>query len=221
MSYYGQGDVTCDFPGLARNQRQSQTPGLFQIYGSGASGDTMAGKYNDGASRNRLILSQRLLHAMEESQRNTTRVPIQSAAFRNAHLRFRPRDTAGFRISDMERILGDSNEPRRRRFDAALGLSWRRRIGQNRPIDVPCLDFGAACILLLPAESFVQYQLWAQQARPKSVVLTLGYGESAPGYIPTKANVEEGYDDHYSWVDLESAEGLLRDAIHSALAPSR
>lgn len=217
MSYYGQGDVTCDFPGLARNLRQAQAPGVFQIYCSGASGDTMAGKYNDGNHANRAILRDRMLAAMEAAWADTVRVPVGPAQFRNAKLVFRPRDTEGFRIADMERIVADGKEPRRRRFDAALGLSWRARLKEKRPIDVPCLDFGSTCLLLLPAETFVQYQLWAQQEREKDFVVTLGYGESAPGYIPTRENVEEGYDDHYSWVDLRAAESALREAIRAAL----
>ena len=59
------------------------------------------------------------------------------------------------------------------------------RLDEGRPIDLPCLDFGAAQLALLPAEAFVQYQLWAQQLSPSSFVMALGYGECAPGYIPS------------------------------------
>jgi hypothetical protein len=64
--------------------------------------------------------------------------------------------------------------------------------------NVPTIDFGAAQIVLMPAESFVQYQLWAQAMRPDSFVMTIGYGECAPGYIPTAQSAAEGYHDHYS-----------------------
>jgi hypothetical protein len=53
--------------------------------------------------------------------------------------------------------------------------------------------------------------------------MTLGYGECAPGYIPTNASVAEGYNDHYSWVDFATCEAALRRAITEALgrdAPS-
>ncbi len=217
MSYYGQGDVTCDFPGLARGVRQKQVPNIFQVYCSGASGDTIGGKYNDGSPGMRGAMRDKLVRGMEEAWKATVRKPVNGAAFRNASLRFAPRDTAGFRVADMQKIVADGKEPRRRRFDAALGLSWRHRLEQGRAIDVPCLDFGSACLVLVPAEAFVQYQLWAQAERPDAFVVTLGYGECAPGYIPTKANVDEGYDDHYCWVDLASAEGAFRAAIGAAL----
>ena len=53
MSYYGQGDVSADFPGLARRLRQEEMPGVRQIYLTGCGGNLTAGKYNDGAVTNR------------------------------------------------------------------------------------------------------------------------------------------------------------------------
>ena len=73
-------------------------------------------------------------------------------------------------------------------------------------------------LIVLPAEAFVQYQLWAQQAAPQKTVISLGYGECAPGYIPTNDAVAEGYDDHYSWVDFATCEATLRKAMKEALA---
>jgi len=48
-------------------------------------------------------------------------------------------------------------------------------------------------------------------------VLTLGYGERAPGYIPTNREVNEGYDDDYCRVDMASAEERMRSAMNEAL----
>ncbi|HEY7617706.1 MAG TPA: hypothetical protein VH744_12945, partial [Terriglobales bacterium] len=81
------------------------------------------------------------------------------------------------------------------------------------------VHFESAAIVVVPAEAFVQYQLWAQQAAPQKTVMTLGYGECALGYIPTNAAVAEGYDDHYSWIDFATCEATLRNGIAGALAP--
>ena len=43
MSYYRTGEVSADFPGLARAQRQKETPGCLQVYFSGACGNVTAG----------------------------------------------------------------------------------------------------------------------------------------------------------------------------------
>ncbi|MEZ5399250.1 MAG: hypothetical protein R2729_06240 [Bryobacteraceae bacterium] len=215
MSYYGQGEVTCDFPGLARNRLQAERSDTFLIYGSGASGDTMAGKYNDGAPANRSVLAGRMYDAIRAALDATERVPIGRIRFRNAELRMKPRHDPPFAIDAMRAKIAEANAPLRERLNAALGLSWRERLTKGRPIDVPAVNFGSAQLLLLPAEAFVQYQLWAQERGP--FVVTLGYGECAPGYIPTRKDVADGYDDHYSWVDLAAAEPAMRGAIRRAL----
>jgi len=53
MSYYGEGEVSADFPGMARRQRQKATPGTAQIYFTGCGGNVTAGRYNDGRRENR------------------------------------------------------------------------------------------------------------------------------------------------------------------------
>lgn len=220
MSYYGSGEVSADFPGIARRRIQAERPEAFHIYCSGASGDTMAGRYNDGNPANREALAARLYAAMSASWRATERAPLGQIRFRTAKARFRPRSDAGYSVAELRRTLASGTTSRRDKLDAALGLSWLRRVARRHPIDVPAIDFGSAAIVVVPAEAFVQYQLWAQQALPKKNVMTLGYGECAPGYIPTNAAVAEGYDDHYSWVDFATCEGTLRQAIRQALRPA-
>src|SRR5437588_8848306 len=39
QSYYGQGGVSCDFPGIARNLRQKNLPGVAHIHFNGAGGN--------------------------------------------------------------------------------------------------------------------------------------------------------------------------------------
>jgi hypothetical protein len=217
MSYYGKGDVSADFPGIARRKLQAEFPDVFPIYFSGASGDTMAGRYNDGNPANRQLLADRVYEAMATAWSATQRAPLNQIGFRSATVMFQPRKDKRYSLEELNRVLASSTAPRREKLDAALGISWIRRVARHRPIEIPAVDFGSAAIVVVPAEAFVQYQLWAQQAAPKKMVMSLGYGECAPGYIPTNAAVAEGYDDHYSWVDFGTCEAMLRGAIHAAL----
>ena len=221
MSYYGSGDVSADFPGIARRKLQAESPGLFHIYCSGASGDTMAGRYNDGNPANRQVLAERLYQAMKAAWNATQRAPLNQIGFRSAKLIFQPRKDKNYSIDELNRVLASDTAPRRERLDAALGISWLRRLSRRRPIDVPGVHLGSAAIVVIPAEAFVQYQLWAQQAAPQKMVMTLGYGECAPGYIPTNTAVAEGYNDHYSWIDFATCEAALRRAVSDALALRR
>ena len=72
QSYYRTGKATPDFPGLARNQRQRET-GVFHLHFNGAGGNIGAGKYNDGAVANRLVLTDRMANAMKGAQQAAMR----------------------------------------------------------------------------------------------------------------------------------------------------
>jgi hypothetical protein len=217
MSHYGEGDISADFVGMARAQRQKDTPGVKQIYVSGCSGDITVGKYNDGSKENRPIFAGRLHKAMAAAWDATETFPIEKAGFRNVPLRMAPRESPGYTLEDYKKTIADNAATILNRTTAALGLSWRERYDAGHAIDVPALDFGRAQIVLMPAESFVQYQLWAQELRPDSFVMVMGYGESAPGYIPTAQDAAEGYNDHYSWVAFPECEEAMRSALRAAL----
>jgi hypothetical protein len=201
MSFYGQGDVSADFPGLARARRQRDDPTVFQIYFSGCAGDTTGGKYHTGQPEVRQVFAERLYQGLLGAWNATRRYPLQQVALRVAELRLPPRDTGKFTRDAMTKILADPHASRWQRISAALGLSWRQRVDAGRPIDVPCLDFvagaGLAQFLIMPAESFVGYQLAAQRLRPDSFVMVAGFGEGAPGYVPTDQCWRDGYADDY------------------------
>lgn len=219
MSYYGRGQVSADFPGLARARRQKDDPEVLQIYFTGCAGDTTAGKYNNGDPANRPVLADRLYQAMLAAWKDTKRYPLESVRFRCAPLYLAPRDEGKFTIPKMKEILADEKASRWERISAALGLSWRERVAAGRPIDVPCLDFngGKAQFLILPAESFVGYQLAAQALRPDSFVMVAGFGEGAPGYIPIDQCWKEGYSDDYCWAAPMTDRPIL-EALRQVMA---
>src|SRR5262249_58684670 len=76
MSYYGDGRVSADFCGLARQKLQDENPQVFQVYFTGCSGNVTAGKYNDGSKENRPVLRDRMFAAMKASFRSTKRVKV-------------------------------------------------------------------------------------------------------------------------------------------------
>jgi hypothetical protein len=217
MSYYGQGEVSADFPGLARRRRQQDTPGVKQVYFTGCAGNVTAGKYNNGATTNRPTLAGRLYQAMVDAWAVTKRVPIEHVAFRNESVRLEPRDGPGFTVNDLERKIAIESQPFQQCL-AAMGLSWRRRADAGHRIAIPCLDFGVAQWLLLPGESYVEFQLAAQRMKPDSFVLVAGYGEGATGYIPTDRHIAERDSNlsDWSWV-APGSEARLLEAIQRVL----
>ena len=217
MSYYRTGEVSADFPGIARNRRQKETPDCLQIYFSGASGNVTAGKYNSGKRQNRAVLANRLHAAMALAWKNTRRQALKQIEFRNAELFLKPRDHPGFTEADFEKKLTKGVDHWHQCL-AAMGLSWRRRCESGQPVDVPAIDFGPAQLLLLPGESYVEYQLAAQKMRTDSFVLVAGYGEGGTGYVPTEKHWEEkdGNLGDWCWVH-PGAEKPLLEAIEKVL----
>ena len=220
MSYYGRGDVSYDFVGMAREQRQRDDSEVFQIYLSGCAGDVTASKFNSGDEAGRAVLADRLHAGLVAAWETTRKTPLRQMEFRSADLKFSPRDEGGFSQQEAERIIADLTAVRKSRLRAALTLSWRKRVASGQPIDVPVIDFGTAQLVLMPAESFVAYQLAAQQLRPDSFVMTPAYGECAPGYLPTdKAELEGFVKAHgYDWVAPLPEKTIMR-AVKAALNP--
>jgi hypothetical protein len=219
MSYYGDGEVSADFPGMARRRLQAATPGTLQIYASGCSGNVTAGKFNDGARENRAVLAGRLTDAMQRARAVTQRTPLTQADFRVELLRLEPRDDAGFSAAELEAKLTPSTPPFQQCL-AAMGLNWRRRADAGHRIQIPCLDFGFAQLLVLPGEAYVEYQLAAQAERPDSFVCVAGYGEAACGYVPTEKHFAEHDPNLADWCWVApGCEARLRESIRRALRP--
>lgn len=217
MSYYGAGEVSADFPGMARRRRQAETPGMLQIYGTGCSGNVTAGKYNTGARENRPVLADRLCQAMTAAWQQTQRHPLAQLEFRAIPLWLEPRADSGFSPEELEQKLATEKQPFQQCL-AAMGLSWRRRLEAGWPLHVPVLDLGNAQVLVLPGEAYVEYQLAAQAMRPDSFVCAAGYGDGATGYIPTEQHFAESDTNlsDWCWVAPGCEERLL-GAIRSGL----
>ncbi len=213
MSYYGAGEVSIDFVGLAREQMQRENPGTYQIYASGCAGNVTAGKYNSGDQANRPILVDRLHSAMVEAIKSTTRHPLEAIAFHLAKIPLGARDTPGFSEAALRDRLTHEPGPFMR-AEAAMGLSWYERVKTGHEVELPLLDFGSAQLVLLPAESYVEFQLYAQEQRPDSFVMTMGYGECGPGYIPIERAWREKDSNlrDWTWVPPGSEE-VMKAAI--------
>jgi hypothetical protein len=217
MSYYGKGGVSADFVGLARKRHQADLPGVAVLYASGASGNVTAGKYNDGSPANRPVLADRIYRAMREAWKATRRRTLDHLAFRSVSYQLKPRSDAGFSIAELKKRLKEDRRPFGQCL-AALGLSWRKRVDAGHRLDMPVLDLGAAQLVLLPGEAYVEYQLLAQKLRPDSFVVCLGYGECSTGYVPIERAVKEkdGNLTDWCWV-APGAEKILSAALRDLL----
>jgi hypothetical protein len=148
MSYYGDGRVTSDFCGLARDKRAGEDGKVFQVYFTGCAGNVTAGNYNDGSKANRVVLRDRILTAMQAAWKASTRHAIDGWQWRVTPLKLEPRREKTFGTEESQKVLDDPKAPKARRGNAAFQLAWLKRIDQ--PIDLTCLDLGKA--LAAPCE---------------------------------------------------------------------
>ncbi len=219
MSVYGQGKISADFPGRARDLMQKDFPEALHIYASGASGNVTAGKWNPGTEESRELLAGRLHDAMRRAWAATTRHPLAQADFRSVPLALGARNTPGHTETVLRQRLSSAERPFDR-SESAMGLAWYERVRAGHRITMPCLDFGPAQLLLLPAEAYVEYQLHAQECRPESFVMVMGYGESGPGYIPVERAWREKDSNLHGWTWVPpGSEAVMKEAIREVLQP--
>lgn len=217
MSYYGKGDVSSDFVGIARSAREIALDGLPHIHFNGAGGNIAAGKYNDGSPEMRPILAKRMEQGMLQAWNNTQKSAISVADFswrsRNVQLPLHRR------LSKEEQYakLKNKNLSVKQRFSAATKLAWIYRCEAECGVDVSSLKLGKVWLLNLPGELFVEYQLAAQELKPDEHVCTAAYGDYGPGYIGTEiAYSQGGYEVGASKCSPE-VEQVLMDAIKAVL----
>jgi len=212
MSYYGRGEVSHDFVGMAREQRQRDDADVFQMYLTGCSGDITAAKFNSGDYDGRVELANQLHQGMVDAWKATKRTPLTQLNFRLGKLDLEPLTIGNLAPEALQKILKNKEASYVQRSRAALGISWQARYATGQPIDLPVIDFGPASIVLLPAEAFVAFGLAAQKMRPDQMIMAVGFGESAPGYIPTAQNRKEGFVKHhgYTWTAPGTEERILQ-----------
>lgn len=192
QSYYGNGAVSCDFPGLARGIRDKEAGGVMHVHFNGAGGNVTAGKYNDGSPENRPLLAQRLAEGMKAAWDAAEKHPIAAG---DVEWRVHPAALPAAAHLDEKALratLEDDKADAKSRMRAARNLAWLMRCQAGEKIDITCLRLGPAYILHMPGELFVEYQLAAQQMRPKSPVMMAAYGDYGPGYIGLKVSYGQG-----------------------------
>jgi hypothetical protein len=217
QSYYRTGIPSPDFPGIARWMRGQDLPDVLHVHFNGAGGNIGAGKFNDGAKENRLILARRVAAGMKRSFENTEKFAVTA-------------EDIGWQVEPVALPLGKHLS--RKTLQANLSkwdsadywgspeqLAWVLRCEAGHEIDIGCLRVGDVRVLHMPGELFVEYQLAAKAMRPDLNVAMAAYGDYGPGYIGTEvAYGQGGYEtsERASKVAPKS-ESILTEAVRRLL----
>ncbi len=219
QSYYGEGDVTSEFVGLARAERERSEPMQLHVHFNGASGNIAAGKYNDGSTELRTILTERMEQGMRAAWESTVKQPItgDDIEWRVVPVTLPLGDH--LQTDQLEAVFENPKATAKDRLSAAKHLAWLKRSQAGGQIDCTSLRLGEVILVHMPGELFVEYQLAAQQMRPDAFVCMAAYGQYGPGYIGTDIGYSQG---GYETSDRASrtkpgVEGVLMDAMHQLL----
>jgi hypothetical protein len=118
----------------------------------------------------------------------------------------------------MMKVMENSKTSPSVRISAAFRIGFIRHSTSGVPIQFTSLHLGDDVRLLhLPGESFIEYQLSAQQQFPAAFVATASYGDGITGYIPLeKSFAEGGYEPTQAFAAPQS-ELQMRSAITELL----
>ncbi len=190
QSYYRLGIPSPDFPGIARFIRGQDVNMALHVHFNGAGGNIAAGKYNNGAQANRMILATRLANGMREAYEATIKTPLVASDIGWSSVPVSL--PLSSRLDEVELVSKLKTSAARGYVSFADQLAWVRRVQAGHQIDVTCLRVNDTRMLHLPGELFVEYQLAAKAMRPDLHVMMAAYGDYGPAYIGTAAAYPEG-----------------------------
>jgi len=190
QSYYRLGIPSPDFPGIARFIRGQDVNMALHVHFNGAGGNVAAGKYNNGAQENRIILASRLAAGMREAFDRSEKKPVVAADIGWTSVPVTLPVAPHLNEEDLIAKL-KAGQPKGY-ISYADQLAWVRWSKAGNQIDIRCLRVGDTRVLQMPGELFVEYQLAAKKMCPDLHVMMAAYGQYGPGYIGTAAAYPQG-----------------------------
>jgi hypothetical protein len=181
-------------PGMARERLEAET-GVFQIYFNGCGGNITLGKYNNRTPAARDVLAERLYQTMVNAKNNETREDVNALKMVSKELKLETRKEEEFSEAYCKDVLMGKRENKYQSpWMAANALVIRERVKNNIGVDISALAIGRALIFSFPGESFIQYQLKAQQfACLKGFFpFVAAYGDTQMWYICDENAFSEG-----------------------------
>ena len=216
MSYYGDGRVTSDFCGLARKLRQRDEPACAHLYFTGCAGNIAAGKYNDGTPAARVRLTERIYRGIVAADATLRPEPLAKISWRTTEIFLQPNLALG--TDALNALVGPRTDALAPRIIPSFKLALIARCARREPFLLSALHLDDTALLHLPAEQFIDIQLYAQSLRPGRTVAVAGYGDGGPWYLPPRGEFPfGGYEVDYAFAAPES-EDLLRAAVATLLA---
>jgi hypothetical protein len=220
MTAYGRNMVGADVPGVALDYLKKHSASgkdTLNIYFTGCGGNVTFGKYSISPPQKSLrLLGERLGKALLANCNSLEEKPMGLISLKHSRFEF-PLDPQITEEAMLKKIE-EAKEP-----NLALRASTHLTIKKNwDKWKTPCISrisFGQEINMLsIPAETVVEYQLYAQSLVPEKFLACTAYGNGIYHYIPTKAMYDEGgYEPEYGAVTTAEVEEKMKKAIYESL----
>ena len=222
QSYFGKGDVTSEFVGLARKEREEALDGLPLIHFNGAGGNIAAGKYNDGSHEMRIELTRRMAEGMRKAWESTRKFPISASQIEWRVAPVHMPVAEHLDVESLRQLVADRFATEGERLAAAGKLAFVLRRLEKVPTELSCLKLDQVYLVHMPAELFIEYQLAAQQMLPEATVCMAAYSDGGAGYIGTEiAYWQGGYETEPRSSNVSPrVEQVLLEGLRKLLLPS-
>jgi hypothetical protein len=209
------GRASADFVGRAREEME-QDEKVFQVYFTGCSGDVTVGKYNDGAPKARAELATRLRAGLKAAVAATRFTPAQHMVWRTQQISLPLRAEKAQVLAQSRAWLEDPKQADGRRvYEGAMRLAFIARL--DRPVELSSLQMGGVHIVHLPGEPMLEFQRFAQRAKPNQFVAVAGYGDCGTAYICTDQALDDGGYEPSATNVGRGSEARLKEAIRLLL----
>lgn len=207
---------TRDYPGFVIDALEERYPGSAVVFATGCCGQINTGHRAEdslqgiGMERRTFREARRLGHmvaaaAWHECERLVApdATPIRGTPIAGARrtvslpLRDATVPSEDQREADrawLDRIRRDGGSPAER-AEAEVRVAWAEKASWDRTTvetEVQWLRIGELHLALFPGEPFVEFGLDLRARHPDLALVTLGYANDAPGYLPTDAAMRDG-----------------------------
>jgi hypothetical protein len=222
MGAYGREMASADIPGVALDHLRREMRGEgHHVYFTGCAGDITFGKYTSASKKKNLrVLGRRLGEALAANVRALK--PCSSGALVFAYERFKmPLDAKRIHRASMLAEIKKAEK----RYEIETPAVWLEALRGwrhwGRP-EIARLSLGPDVhVLALPAETVVEYQLYAQALVPERFLAVAAYTDGTHGYIPTAAMYREGGYEPQASLTTPAVEGHYKAALERLLAKLR
>ncbi|PCJ60960.1 MAG: hypothetical protein COA79_07840 [Planctomycetota bacterium] len=207
--------ISDDAPGYALRQMESAFPKAFHVYFNGCGADLGNAKYaSPDREEDIQVFGTKLFHAMKRCQQEIKLKPLDKIEW-ISHSFPVPIKEVKKTKEELEAIITSKDCSSVEKYISGLNLNVLEKGIKEYPFKVSSLKLPDSRMMFLPAEMFIEYQIYCQSIMKDEELLVAAYGDGFLAYIPQDEDFEWGgyeLNEDWNWVK-PGIEKLLKEEL--------